>query len=393
MINYKCLCFLMCFFVTGLEISSVATAEKTESQLHNVERALNKGQKQKDDLQKRSVSLGNDLKKLKLKTVQVANAIQQHEMDVMESELTLKQLSQTEKNKLSLLDEKKKQMTSILMALQRLARYPPEAMIVAPISPADTIRGSLMLRAAVAAIEDKVLFLRRDLKELLEVRNKATAKSQYLASLKTQLNVERNKLDGLLESKKRLKKETESKVKKVEKKMRVLLKKAENLRDLLSQIEVNRKKLEKNRTNFIEIPKIPKTISTHRKRPYPVVGELIGSYGEALETGLTRKGISIETVTGAQVVVPRDGIVVFAGSFKGYGQLLIIEHYGGYHSLMAGMSRIDSAIGQEVLSGEPAGIMGGSKPSLPVLYVELRRKGQPINPLPWLAARNEKVNG
>jgi septal ring factor EnvC (AmiA/AmiB activator) len=112
-----------------------------------------------------------------------------------------------------------------------------------------------------------------------------------------------------------------------------------------------------------------------------------------MKTGLTRKGISIETGTGAQVVVPRDGTVVFAGAFKGYGQLLIIEHVGGYLSLLAGMARIDSAIGQQVLSGEPAGVMGKPGNGPPVLYVELRREGQPINPLPWLATRKIKVNG
>ena len=85
--------------------------------------------------------------------------------------------------------------------------------------------------------------------------------------------------------------------------------------------------------------------------------------------------------------------MVFAGAFKGYGQLLIIEHGEGYHSLLAGLSRIDNTIGQQVLSGEPAGIMGNPKKGPPILYVELRRNGQPINPLPWLAARKSKVNG
>jgi septal ring factor EnvC (AmiA/AmiB activator) len=120
---------------------------------------------------------------------------------------------------------------------------------------------------------------------------------------------------------------------------------------------------------------------------------LIGRYGQATETGLTRKGITIETGSGAQVVIPHDGTVVFAGPFKGYGWLLIIEHSEGYHSLLAGLDRIDNVIGQQVLSGEPAGIMGDLKNGPPLLYVELRRDGQPINPLPWLAASKIKVNG
>jgi septal ring factor EnvC (AmiA/AmiB activator) len=71
---------------------------------------------------------------------------------------------------------------------------------------------------------------------------------------------------------------------------------------------------------------------------------------------------------------------------------LIIEHGEGYHTLLAGMSRIDSAVGQHLLPGEPVGVMGQSE-SKPVLYVELRRNGQPVNPLPWLTARKTKVTG
>ena len=126
---------------------------------------------------------------------------------------------------------------------------------------------------------------------------------------------------------------------------------------------------------------------------FPAVGRLVGRYGQATKGGLTRKGISVETLPGAQVVAPYDGRVVFADAFRGYGRLLIIEHGEGYHSLLAGLARIDTAIGQWVLAGEPVGVMGRTGKGKPTLYVELRRKGQPINPLPWLAARKGKVSG
>jgi septal ring factor EnvC (AmiA/AmiB activator) len=128
--------------------------------------------------------------------------------------------------------------------------------------------------------------------------------------------------------------------------------------------------------------------------PFPVVGRLVGLYGQPTKTGLTRKGITIETGAEATVIAPYDGHVVFAGKFRGYGQLLIIEHSEGYHTLLADLERVDCVIGQWVTAGEPVGAMGrpdgGDKPAL---YVELRRNGQPINPLPWLAASKNKVSG
>jgi septal ring factor EnvC (AmiA/AmiB activator) len=117
-----------------------------------------------------------------------------------------------------------------------------------------------------------------------------------------------------------------------------------------------------------------------------VVGRIIGRFGQTLSTGLTRKGMRLQTASGAQVVAPYEGRVVYAGKFRGYGELLIIEHGEGYHSLLSGLARIDNTIGQWVVAGEPVGVMGRPDSRKPVLYVELRRNGQPINPLPWLAA-------
>ena len=86
------------------------------------------------------------------------------------------------------------------------------------------------------------------------------------------------------------------------------------------------------------------------------------------------------------MVSPYSGTIVFAGPFRSYGQLLIIEHGDGYHSLLAGLSRIDGTVGQWVAAGEPVGAMAPLSVGGPSLYVELRHNGEPVDPLPWLAA-------
>jgi septal ring factor EnvC (AmiA/AmiB activator) len=118
--------------------------------------------------------------------------------------------------------------------------------------------------------------------------------------------------------------------------------------------------------------------------PYPAVGKLAARFGQA-SAGGTTKGITIATRTGATVVAPYDGEIAFAGPFRGYGQLIIIEHSEGYHTLMAGMARVEATVGQRVLAGEPLAAM--AEDGAPTLYVELRKDGQPINPLPWLSSR------
>jgi septal ring factor EnvC (AmiA/AmiB activator) len=127
------------------------------------------------------------------------------------------------------------------------------------------------------------------------------------------------------------------------------------------------------------------------KYAVPVAGEIVKRFGET-DGFQDAKGLTIRTRPAAQVIAPFDGQIMFAGPFKGYGQILIIDHGGGYHSLLAGIDQIEASVGQRVVAGEPVGVMKSGDPN-PSLYLELRRQGQPINPLPWLVARDGKVSG
>ncbi len=124
----------------------------------------------------------------------------------------------------------------------------------------------------------------------------------------------------------------------------------------------------------------------------PVGGKIISKYSAARAVG-KRNGIVIETPDNATVVSPYDGQIAFAGPFRHYGLLLIIDHGEGYHTLLAGMGSIEGVVGQLLLAGEPVGQMKSSKSEKPALYMELRVKGSPVNPIPWLAAGNRKVSG
>ena len=137
--------------------------------------------------------------------------------------------------------------------------------------------------------------------------------------------------------------------------------------------------------------------------PLPVNGARIKEFGHSDGIGGTEKGLSIRARPGAQVTAPCDGWVVYAGPFRYYGQLLILNAGGGYYVLLAGMERISVDLGQFVLDGrarrshgrraQAAAILAiGS--SQPVLYVEFRKDGAPVDPGPWWAAsESEKVRG
>nr|CAM74117.1 Peptidase M23B [Magnetospirillum gryphiswaldense MSR-1] len=132
--------------------------------------------------------------------------------------------------------------------------------------------------------------------------------------------------------------------------------------------------------------------SVQGKMVFPAKGSVVERFGQPNEVGVINKGISIATRKGAQIIATYDGQVAFAGPFRGYGLLLIIDHGEGYHTLLAGMARIDANVGQKLTAGEPVGIMGEDE-AKPALYIELRRQGQPVNPLPWLTAQKSKGHG
>ena len=137
--------------------------------------------------------------------------------------------------------------------------------------------------------------------------------------------------------------------------------------------------------------------------PMPAQGRQVLGFSEKTQFGGQSKGIVLETRQGAQVTSPCDGWIVYAGEFRSYGQLLIINAGGGYHILLAGMDRISVDLGQFVLTGEPVAVMGNGShiaailatgSSQPVLYIEFRKDGSPVDPGPWWAAgEGEKVRG
>lgn len=112
--------------------------------------------------------------------------------------------------------------------------------------------------------------------------------------------------------------------------------------------------------------------------------------------GLMDRGLVLEAAAGEEILAPDAGKIVFAGVFRSYGQILIIDHGDGYHTLMAGFSRLDVEVGTKVRAGERIGSVDGMKDASGVpgrLYVEVRRRGVPVDPMPWFAAREDKVRG
>jgi murein hydrolase activator len=152
--------------------------------------------------------------------------------------------------------------------------------------------------------------------------------------------------------------------------------------------------------SFVAGPMQPK-IPFHLAKGHlllPAQGRRVISFGDRLPSGRVAQGIAIETRHAAQITAPSDGWVSYAGEFRSFGQVLIINGGGGYNVVLTGLSQIDVQIGQFILGGEPVGTMsaapkGKVQGNAPALYVEFRKEGRPVDPEPWWSDGSKKVQG
>src|SRR5262249_48297519 len=119
----------------------------------------------------------------------------------------------------------------------------------------------------------------------------------------------------------------------------------------------------------------------------PAEGRIVANYGAQIAGGPPAQGATVRTRPGAQVSAPASGQVAYAGPFRSYGQVLILNLDGGYALTLTGMDVVRARVGETVVAGQPLGEMAVSATSPPDLYVEVRRNGRTINPARWLSAR------
>ena len=405
-------------FVATLSIavltSPAVLAQDVNKRLQDIERQIQSGQQKSDALGEKAKSLDQEITDVTQARVKMADSIRTLEQRMHDLESEIAVLDTTEQQKRAALVEGRRTYGQLLMALQRMSRLPPEAVVAYPAEASDLVRAAIVLRGVVPQIEERAAALKGDLVSLTETRAAAAARRKELTGAGATLRVERAELDRQLaavsQQQRRTLAERQSEVARLEK----LGREAEGLRELFDKLELEREpgdkpepprpqraapapKKSEPKADTVVASAAPfatgRMSQAQGQLPMPAVGRISGQYGEPTATGISRRGLDIETRPGAQVIAPNDGKVVFAGLFRGYGQLLIIEHSEGYHTLLAGLSRIDATVGQRLVSGEPVGIMDQAADASPSLYVELRRNGQPINPLPWLAVRKGKANG
>jgi murein hydrolase activator len=364
-------------------------------------------------------SISEDRGKLSNALIETAANIRTLETRIAASEGRIKTLDENDRTIRRSLDERRAVIAEVLAALQRIGRRPPPALLVRPEDALQSVRTAMMFGAVVPEMRVEAEALVADLAELVRVRNETTAELEASGRDLAALSQDRQRVTLLIEERQKKQSETERALQAAHERAAGLARQAESLKELIARLEPESRAAESaGRARDAAASQARPNLATLKdpgrlapaiafatakgKLPLPVNGVKIREFGAADRLGSSEKGLSIATRPGAQVTAPCDGWVVYAGPFRSYGQLLILNAGGGYHVLLAGMERISVDLGQFVLTGEPVAVMGaGSQTaalinvgsSQPVLYVEFRKDGTPVDPGPWWANDSEKVRG
>jgi len=354
--------------------------------------------------------------------IDTAARVRDVEANIDAAQARLKPLDEREHVFQTSLDERRTVIIEILAALQRIGRQPPPALVVRPEDALQAVRTAIMLGAVVPEMRAQADALAGDLAELLRVRRDIVAERERLSGDLDVLAREQLRLNMFIDERQNKQAAAEQALDAQRQRAAELAHQVDNLKDLIAKLEqgldsatrearIEARAIEEDATRpdlaaLRDPGRLAPAVAFAATRGHlrlPVNGVRIREFGASDGVGGTQKGLSIATHTGAEITAPCDGWVVYAGPFRSYGQLLILNAGSGYHVLLAGMERISVDLGQFVLTGEPVAVMGGGSQvstavatgtRQPVLYVEFRKDGTPIDPSPWWATNEgEKVRG
>jgi septal ring factor EnvC (AmiA/AmiB activator) len=367
-------------------------------------------------------ALGRDRRKFNQQLIETASRVREVEARINASQTRLDALNQQEQLFQKTLDQRQAVIVEILAALQRIGRQPPPALLVSPEDALRAVRTAITLGAVLPEMRAQADALAGDLSALLDVRKEIVAQRDRLTGELDQLGREQLRVALLVDERQKKQAGAEQSLNSERQRAADLARQVENIKDLIAKLEGGldsatraARAADRAIANDATQPELAALSDPGRLAPavafadlrgrlrLPVNGVRIREFGGADGLGGTQKGLSIASRPGGEITAPCDGWVVYAGRFRSYGQLLILNAGGGYHVLLAGMERISVDLGQFVLTGEPVAVMGdgsqaspagASSPKQPVLYVEFRKDGTPVDPSPWWATNeSEKVRG
>ncbi len=370
--------------------------------LESLTKAEEDARRTEAELSKKRKNIQSEIDSLKKQLVKTASEAASYEKEGLTLERKLASLDEKEKTLKDKIYGDRQSLMQLLGALQRIENNPPPPLAIRPKDAAEAARTETLMASLSAALHTRADELSERLKDAQVLRDEIISKHQSLSANEKTLSKRRNKISGLVQKKTELEKTVSKDQANASRKVDKLASEAKTLRDLIDSFEAEALNVaprvkpgtetgtSSKRTSIAAKPvKLPKGVTKFAKAKgklkAPISGRVIRKYGSG------EKGMTIGGRSKSQVIAPYAGRIEFAGAFKNYDDVVIINVGEGYFILLTGLGETYVETGENIRTGEPLGLLPFKAKGTANLYIEFRKSGTTVNPQPWLGpalARN-----
>ncbi|MFA4994957.1 MAG: peptidoglycan DD-metalloendopeptidase family protein [Bdellovibrionales bacterium] len=346
----------------------------SDDELRKIETQLAKQKRQEKVLAAAALEASRGLDELRQRMIASTRTLQEKEVEQENLEDKLDQLTDEISEKSKTADENRRQLSLMVSVLVDITSRPPESLFLQDKSTADHVHRYLLLQAVLPSLKEKAVNAARDLVSLYNLQKKLAEHKRLVAAAHSNLEKQQRSLDEMIATRQGFLKRTEEQKANIARHLATLAEEASDLRQLMEKVSSPR----------VKKPILRGDVAL----TWPVSGAVRKSFGDKDADGVTSEGLTLAAPSGAAVVAPYAGKVVFVGPFRGYGLIMILQHDNGYHTFLSGFGRMDAEMGQDVEAGEPLGVLPVKEGKKAELYFEWRQGDKPVNPVGGLGRRS-----
>ncbi len=363
------------------------------------QQALKAARRQSDDARERAARLAQQAtaardaaEQARRRAAAVAARIQQAEADIQAAQARIAIIARLQRAQAARLAAKQEPVVRLTAALQMIARRPLALALVQPGSVSDAVHLRAVLGQVLPVIEQRTAGLRAELARSRALRATAQQAADALDQAQRDRKAQQVELAALEAQKRLAARDYRANAGLESERALALGERARDIVDLMDRLEQAGDLRERLARLSGPLPRparpdqagaAPAEADARPSGPppyrLPVVGQLVTGMGEVNDSGVRARGLTLVTQPGAQAIAPTAGRIAFAGPYRDYGQILIIDHGGGWTTLITGLHRLTTRVGDAVRQGDPVGVTGGRRSNI---TVELRRNGRPVDIIP-----------
>jgi len=261
-----------------------------------------------------------------------------------------------------------------LIAIYKYGQLNPLTALLSTRSVPEVYRKMLYLRWVVRADQRLAAELSRLNLELAQQRSRLIAAQAELERLQREQLDQQAKLNMAIAAESALLKKVRSEKETGQALQQQLTESTGRLQDLLADLQRRKERTQPQSATEFE--------SEKGSLPWPLRGKVIATFGSKVhpryKTKTSNLGIDIKAEPSAVIRAVAPGRVAYADQFMGYGNLVIVDHGGGFYTLYANLTEMSAQVGTEVTAGAKVGVVAD------YLHFEIRKDGKSVNPTDWL---------